>query len=102
MGNGAMNEWRWRMSSDSMSALSRNTAATVVLACLAGMFVVACQKTEDVPPPQPVVDGELISFPKDGRQTVLIKSASADAYFATTAQVPGRLAWNEYKTARVF
>src|SRR5438067_5253555 len=71
-------------------------------ACLAGALVTACQKIEEVPPPQPVVDGERISFPKDGKQTVLIKSAAADAYFATSAQVPGRLAWNEDKTSRIF
>ena len=30
------------------------------------------------------------------------KSATADAYFATTTVVPGRLAWTEEKTSRVF
>jgi cobalt-zinc-cadmium efflux system membrane fusion protein len=72
----------------------------------AGLFcivVAGCQqKPEEIPPPQPVINGERIAFPKDGKQTVLLKSASADAYFATTVTVPGRLAWNENRTSRIF
>src|SRR5258706_15034618 len=81
--------------------LTRATAAACVV-CAIVTACSACHRVEEVPPAQPVVDGERISFPKDGRQTMLIKSASADAYFATTALVPGRLAWNEDKTSRIF
>jgi membrane fusion protein, heavy metal efflux system len=75
----------------------------LVCAGLLCIVVAGCQqKPEEVPPPQPVINGERIAFPKDGKQTVLLKSASADANFATTVTVPGRLAWNEDRTSRIF
>lgn len=76
---------------------------TIFCAGLLCCLVAACgQKPDDVPPAQPVINGERISFPKDGKQTVLLKSAPADANFATTITVPGRLAWNEDRTSRIF
>ena len=74
----------------------------VAWVCVSGAIVAACQKVEEVPSAQAVVDGERIAFPRDGRQTALLKSASADAYFATSVIVPGRLMWDEDRTSRIF
>jgi cobalt-zinc-cadmium efflux system membrane fusion protein len=86
-----------------MTHARRGPARAVVAGVVvAAALVAACQKPDPVPPPQAVVSGERITFPKDGRQTALIRSANADAYFATSVLVPGRLAWNEEKTSRIF
>jgi cobalt-zinc-cadmium efflux system membrane fusion protein len=76
--------------------------AVFTCAGLLCLVVAACQKPEEIPPPQPVINGERIAFPKDGKQTALLKSAPVDASSATAATVPGRLAWNEDRTSRIF
>ena len=76
---------------------------TPLWAGLAFALIAGCQKPEEAPPPaQPVVTGERIEFPKDGKQSALIRSAPAEAPTAAAATVPGRLAWNEDRTARIF
>ncbi len=80
-----------------------NTATRFALAALLLLGAAACQKPpEEVPQPQPVIDGERITFPRDGKQATLLKSANADAFFPTAVTVPGRLTWNESKTSRIF
>ncbi len=70
----------------------------MMFALLAG-----CQKPEEAPaPPQPVISGERIVFPKDGNYTTLLKTARAETSDATYANVPARLVWNEERTTRVF
>jgi cobalt-zinc-cadmium efflux system membrane fusion protein len=92
-----------RMSDGATAKKIGRLPAWTLAAAFAQLVLCGCQKiVEDIPPPQPVVDGDRITFPKDGRQATLLKSVSADAYFATTASVPGRLAWNEERTSRVF
>lgn len=79
-----------------------------VLRSLAGIALLAavltaCNKPpEEVPQPLPVIDGDRITFPRDSKRVALLKSVAADAYFATTTTVPGRLTWNESRTSRVF
>jgi cobalt-zinc-cadmium efflux system membrane fusion protein len=73
----------------------------VVLALLA--MLAGCQKPDETTAsPQPVITGERIALPRDGKQAALLKSAPAEALEHTTAAVPGRLTWNEDRTARVF
>lgn len=62
----------------------------------------ACEKPQGTPQREPVISGDRIAFPNDGKQTTLLKSESADAYFATTVTIPGRVAWNENRTSRIF
>ena len=83
--------------------MNSSRAVTLTLALATLLALPGCQKpAEEVPQPQPVIDGERITFPRDGRQTQLIKSATAEAYAPTAVTVPGRLAWNESRTSRVF
>lgn len=85
------------------SAFRFSAAAVSATAVFAFFILAGCQKpAEPVLQVQPVIDGELITFPRDGKQTVLLKSATADAYFPTAITVPGRLAWNESRTSRIF
>ena len=76
---------------------------TIPLFATATLLAGGCTKPDEVPPsPQPVVTGERIAFPKDARQTALLRSASADAPAAVSAVVPARLGWNEDRTSRIF
>ena len=79
-------------------ARSASAIALMMLLTLPG-----CQKPpEDVPEPQPVIEGDRITFPRDGKQTQLIRSVTAEAYAPIAVTVPGRIAWNESRTSRVF
>jgi len=93
-----------RMGDGAVTRSSRPLRWRAIAAIALGVAATACQKVPDeiAPPAQPVIDGRRISFPKDGKQTSLIRSATADAYFATSVLVPGRLAWNEERTSRIF
>ena len=83
--------------------MNSSHAVTLTFALVTLLALPGCQKPpEEVPQPQPVIDGERITFPRDGRQAQLIKSTTAEAYAPTAVAVPGRLGWNESRTSRVF
>jgi len=78
------------------------SARTLCCAVVLGAMAAGCEQPEQAPPPQPVINGERIAFPKDGKQTALVKSVPVEAFVTTSVTIPGRLAWNEDRTSRVF
>lgn len=66
------------------------------------LMVAACHSAAPVPAPPVQVDGERIAFPAGSRQAEVLVSAPVAAAQATTIGVPGRLAWDDTRTARVF
>lgn len=62
----------------------------------------ACHRAEPPPVAQPEVDGDHIAFPSGSRFAEVLSSAPVEAAAGSVLVVPGRLAWDDTRTARVF
>lgn len=72
-------------------------------ACVAlALAVAACHPAAPTAAPEPQVDGERIAFPAGSRYAGVLASAPVQSAQATALAVPGRLAWDDTRTARVF
>ncbi|HVY06972.1 MAG TPA: efflux RND transporter periplasmic adaptor subunit [Burkholderiales bacterium] len=71
----------------------------IVTACI----VCGCNsKAEVAPPPQPVAQGDHIVFPRDSKQLSALSSVAVEPEAGRAVAVPGRIAWDETRTSRVF
>lgn len=91
--------WKSRLDSPLSGAwrLAGRCAALVLTTALA-----ACHSAVPASAPEPQVDGERIRFPGVSRQAGVLASAPVAVAAATTLHIPGRLAWDDTRTARVF
>lgn len=75
-----------------------------LFACL--LLVIAIggcsSKAEPQPPAQPVAEGDKVVFPRDSKQLSALASVATEPETGRAVIVPGRLAWNETRTSRVF
>ena len=75
-----------------------------ILTCFLLAFAVGgCNsKAEPRQPAQPVAEGERIVFPRDSKQLSALASVAAEPEAGRVVIVPGRVAWDETRTSRVF
>lgn len=74
-----------------------------LLFVLLTLELVGCSKPPEVRTPQPpVVEGDVIRFPTDSQQVSVLKTEKVEAQRTETLRLPGRLAWDETRTVRVF
>jgi cobalt-zinc-cadmium efflux system membrane fusion protein len=74
------------------------TALTVALL----LATAGCSKPEPAPAePQPTIAGEVITFPNN-QDPATLRTAAVRAPADTPVQLPGRLAWDEDRTSRVY
>jgi len=74
----------------------------VVLALLVATLLTACSKPEpQAPDARPTVAGETVSFP-DNQDPPSLRMATVAAAADHTVMLPGRLAWDEDHTSRVY
>ena len=59
-------------------------------------------KAEPQQPAQPVAEGDHIIFPQDSKQLAALISVAAEPEAGQSVIVPGRIAWDETRTSRVF
>jgi len=82
----------------------RHPALCVVTAAAAALLLLAtgCSKPEaTAPEPQPTIAGEFITFPGN-QDPASLRTTTVLAPADTPVQLPGRLAWDEDRTSRVF
>ena len=75
-----------------------------LLACFLLAFAMCgCNsKAEPQQPGQPVAEGNHIVFPRESKQLAALMSVAAEPEAGQTIVVPGRIAWDETRTSRVF
>lgn len=85
-----------------MPARSRRVASRGGVAAALLVALAACHPADPPAAPAPRIDGERIEFPAGSRYAGVLTSAPAETARATTISVPGRLAWDDTRTAHVF
>jgi cobalt-zinc-cadmium efflux system membrane fusion protein len=77
---------------------------TPYLLLAAAAVLAACgQQTPPPPPvPEPVVQGNRISFAADHPQLKLLSVVQAEAARSVTVELPAKLVWNEERTQRIY
>jgi len=79
------------------------TILTCFLFAFLAFAVGGCHsKAEPRQPAQPVAEGDRIVFPRDSKQLSALASVAAEPEAGREVIVPGRVAWDETRTSRVF
>lgn len=74
---------------------------TIMLCALLGLA--GCSKPPEKRSVQPpVVEGEVIRFPADSPQRAILVATPVEEAASDVVRIPGRLAWDESRTVRIF
>ncbi len=79
------------------------SALAVAIAAALAIALTGCSKPQEKRNVQPpVVEGDVIRFAADSPQKSLLVSATVEENVSDVVRIPGRLAWDETRTVRVF
>ena len=82
---------------------ARPAALAMALAAALVLTLAGCSKPPEKRNVQPpVVEGNVIRFAADSPQKAVLVSAAVEENVSDVVRIPGRLAWDETRTVRVF